>query len=167
MVCCIALLPIICGRKKLYKSNSIKILAIILVLILMSANIVFTLLEHNEKKDLQSKIGQQLSYLANFYQTREGSPEGYDEATTKVHIIGSNETVTAINEFNDNMNEAFLELIPQKEEINFLEQSLSLLSTTNLKESLIEDKNLIGKDLRALGVASGFGVTVALLFVFI
>ena len=57
MVCCIALLPIICGRKKLYKSNSIKILAIILVLILMSANIVFTLLEHNEKKDLQSKIG--------------------------------------------------------------------------------------------------------------
>lgn len=72
-------------------------------------------------------IGQQLSYLANFYQTEESSPKGYTEAITKIHIIGNNETVAAMNEFNDHMAEAFWELIPQKEQIDILEQAGNLL----------------------------------------
>lgn len=82
-------------------------------------------------------IGQQLSYLMNFYDTKESSPKGYEEAITKIHIIGNNETVAAINEFNDHMIESFCELIPKKDEINFLEQRGNLL-TEGLKKDLQE-----------------------------
>lgn len=73
------------------------------------------------------RIGQLLGYLSNFYQTREGGPEAYNEAIQKIHIIGTDETISAINQFNDHIVETFLELVPQKEEISFLEERGNLV----------------------------------------
>ena len=66
------------------------------------------------------KIGQQLSYLTNFYQTGDPLPKGYEEAITKIHIIGNNETVNSVNKFNDCLVKAYCELGPEKQEFNFL-----------------------------------------------
>lgn len=74
------------------------------------------------------KIGQQLSYLTSFYLTKDPLPKGYEEAMTKIHIIGNNETVAAINEFQDHIVEAFCELIPKKDEIDFLQERVNFLT---------------------------------------
>lgn len=73
------------------------------------------------------KIGQLLGYLTNFFQTNEGTPEGYYEAIQQIQIIGSDETIVALNQFNDHIVKAFLELIPQKDEINLLEERGNLV----------------------------------------
>jgi len=61
----LALLPIISGSEEIYKSNSIKIGGIVLLLILLGASIVLILLEKNEAGDLQDKIDLQLEQLDN------------------------------------------------------------------------------------------------------
>ena len=73
------------------------------------------------------KIGQLLGYLTNFFQTNESTPEGYYEAIQQIQIIGSDETIMALNQFNDHIVKAFLELIPQKDEINLLEDRGNLV----------------------------------------
>jgi exonuclease VII small subunit len=86
-----------------------------------------------------SKIGQQIHYLVSFYNITETSTVGYYEAIQKIDVIGSDETIVALNQFNDNMVEAFLELIPMKEEINLLEDRGKLL--TQMTGQSIEEIN--------------------------
>jgi len=90
-----------------------------------------------------AKIGQQVSYLASFYNTTETLAEGYHEAIQRVNVIGSNETIVALNQFNDHMIEAFTELIPMKEEINLLEERNKLLMGI-MGQGIEIKKNTIG-----------------------
>jgi hypothetical protein len=96
------------------------------------------------------KIGQLLVYLASFYQTREGSPEGYNEAIQKIHIIGSDETILAINQFNDHIVQAFLEIVPQKEEINLLEERGNLVTRgiQGIEKSIDEFKKIYDEKIK-------------------
>jgi len=98
-----------------------------------------------------------LGYLANFYQTREGPPEGYNEAIQQIHIIGSDETIVALNQFNDHIVDAFLELIPQKDEINLLEERGNLVtgrlqgtekSIQEIEKSLEEFKKIFDEKIK-------------------
>ncbi len=68
------------------------------------------------------KIGQQINYLANFHNTQINSPKGYVEAISNINILGKDETIKAVNNLNDYLNEALLELIPSKDRIIFLQQ---------------------------------------------
>jgi len=103
------------------------------------------------------KIGQLLGYLTDFYQTEEGLPEGYNEAIEQIRIIGSDETIVAINKFNDHMVDAFSELSPQKEEIRFLEERgkfvtspelLKLKSIVEIQESLEKFKKVFAEKIK-------------------
>jgi hypothetical protein len=85
------------------------------------------------------KIGQQLNFLSGFYQTKGPLPEGYEEAKTKIHIIGSDETIKSLNEYNDHMVDTFAELVPQKYEIDLLEQKIDFI-TEGLKKGM-QDPN--------------------------
>ncbi len=74
------------------------------------------------------KIGQQLTYLADFpKRRREPLPEGYRDLITQIQVIGSKETLVAVNRFDDYMNEAFNELAPQILEIVLLEKKFDSL----------------------------------------
>ena len=66
------------------------------------------------------KIGQQLSYLASYYQTQESYPKGYEEARAKINLIGGSETVISVNKFNDHLVKAYCELGPERQKIDFL-----------------------------------------------
>lgn len=65
-------------------------------------------------------IGQELTYLAGFYNTNVVLPEGYYEAIKQIDVIGNDETIAALNQFNDHILDAFIELDPKKSEIDLL-----------------------------------------------
>ena len=67
-------------------------------------------------------IGQELTYLGDFYNTNAVIPKGYYEAIKQIDVIGSDETIAALNQFNDHMIEAFTELCPKKSEIDLLRE---------------------------------------------
>lgn len=62
-------------------------------------------------------IGQELTYLSNLYQTNEVEPTGYYEVIHQIEIIGCDETIVAINKFNDHVTNALYEIAPQKKQI--------------------------------------------------
>lgn len=90
------------------------------------------------------KIGQQLSYLTNFYQTKESTPKGYDEAVIQIHMLGNDDTIVAINQFNDHIVEAFYELIPKRSEIDLLDARHEYL-TKALDLDIQEPKKIINE----------------------
>lgn len=93
------------------------------------------------------KFGQQLAYLANFYNNwarfdnkTEPLPQGYLEAVARIQVIGSNETLAALNRFDDFVSEAFAELTPQIIELALLRTKFVRLSelTTNTQAEVAE-----------------------------
>lgn len=83
------------------------------------------------------KIGQQLNYLANYFQTQEPPPKGYDEALVKINLIGNSETVNSVNKFNDHLVKAYCELGPEKQELYSLgiesDNTLKLMQETSVR----------------------------------
>ncbi len=88
------------------------------------------------------KFGQELSYLMNFFQTSKPSPEGYHEAITQIDMIGNNETIVAINSFNDFIVEAFLELVPLRENIDRLLKESDRYTKQAERNRIKADKHL-------------------------
>ena len=97
-------------------------------------------------------IGQLMNYLANFYNINTATPGGISSAIQQVDIIGSNETVATLNEFNDYIVEALLELIPKREEIHVLEERGKVLlnrieNSIDLKKDFQSYKNIFEKQI--------------------
>ncbi|MGD2094464.1 MAG: hypothetical protein PVH77_05595, partial [Phycisphaerales bacterium] len=67
------------------------------------------------------KLGQQLDFLANFYCIDKPRPEGWIEALHKVSIVGTFDTIKAVNKFNDYINETVIEFNPSREKMIFLQ----------------------------------------------
>jgi hypothetical protein len=88
------------------------------------------------------QIGKLLEYVANFYDVTEAGPREYTTAMEQINIIGSDETIKAANALNDHMVQALYELIPEKQEINFLQQELKGLQESMQKKQKEIDKNL-------------------------
>lgn len=74
------------------------------------------------------KIGQQIDYLANFFIRKEGQPDGYIDAINKLNIICLDETIKAINTFDEYLCEALFELIPLKDRVTYLESAIKALN---------------------------------------
>lgn len=87
------------------------------------------------------KIGQQLSYLSHLH-SEETMPEGYNEMVMQIEIIGNNETIRAINEFNEELSKSFWELMPIKHEIKLLQQNIDTTSKL-LTGGLIDEKKCL------------------------
>ena len=85
-----------------------------------------------------ANIGKLMEYLEHFYNMNIVMPEGFSSAIQQIDIIGSNETVAALNEFNYYMVEAFSELIPKREEISILKNRGEFLAT-RMKKNISED----------------------------
>ena len=77
------------------------------------------------------KIGQEISYLANFYTGYDDQPQEYNEAISKLNILGTGETITVVNTFNDYLIKVMYVLIPLNERINYL------AGITNICQSLL------------------------------
>jgi len=87
------------------------------------------------------KIGEALEYLMCFFQTEKVPPKGLGGVINQIRIIGSDETIAAINQFNDYLVNAHLELGPQKNEIDILENRNKFLSVI-IKSGIDLDKNI-------------------------
>lgn len=72
-------------------------------------------------------IGYMMDYIVSFYQLGVNSPEEFGSSIHQVEIIGTNETIAALNNLNDHIVEAVQELIPKREEILVLDNRLETI----------------------------------------
>lgn len=88
------------------------------------------------------KFSQQINYLANFYNTDENPPEGYIDAISKLNILGTDETIKAVNTFNDLLIKVLLNIYPLKEKIKYLQMGNKGLETLRQEQSQKANKAL-------------------------
>lgn len=88
------------------------------------------------------KFSQQINYLANFYNTDENPPDGYIDAISKLNILGTEETIKAVNTFNDFLIKVLLNIYPLKEKIKYLQMGNKGLDTLRQEMSQKANKAL-------------------------
>lgn len=86
------------------------------------------------------KIGLYIHYLNNFYTGYLDQPQGYKEAISKLNILGTGETITVVNTFNDYLIKAMLLLIPLQERIELLNRENQICYNFAQKASQGMDK---------------------------
>lgn len=82
------------------------------------------------------KFSQVIGYIQEYYTTKENPTDGYNEAVSKLCILGTNETIKVVNTFNDYVIKALFELNPLKDRIHYLD--LETKGLNNLMEEMIQ-----------------------------
>ncbi len=91
------------------------------------------------------KIAQEINYIANFYITDKNPSDGYLDAISKINILGTDETIIAVNTFNDYLIKVLLNIYPSKDRIKYLEMENNGLN--NLMEGMVQKANKALQDM--------------------